>query len=57
MILVRAALISVEEAARISSESVPNDGGDIKASRWTTPSRTLSTSAYDLHGVWLQVHV
>ena len=27
---IRAALISVEEAARISSESVPNDGGDIK---------------------------
>ena len=30
VILVSAALISVEEAARISSESVPNDGGDIK---------------------------
>ena len=30
VIFVRAALISVEEAARISRESVPNDGGDIK---------------------------
>ena len=27
------------------------------ASRWTTPSRLPSTSAYVLHGVWLQVHV
>ena len=30
VIFVRAALISVEEAARISRESVPNDGGDTK---------------------------
>ena len=30
VIFVRAALISVEEAARISRENVPNDGGDIK---------------------------
>ena len=30
VIFVRTALISVEEAARISSESVPNDVGDIK---------------------------
>ena len=30
VIFVRAALISVEEAARISRECVPNDGGDIK---------------------------
>ena len=30
VIFVRAVLNSVEEAARISSESVPNDGGDIK---------------------------
>ena len=30
VIFVRAALFSVEEAARISSESVPNDGGVIK---------------------------
>ena len=30
VIFVRAALISVEEATRISLESVPNDGGDIK---------------------------
>ena len=30
VIFVRAALISVEEAARISRESVPNDGGEIK---------------------------
>ena len=30
VIFVRAALISVEEAAQISRESVPNDGGDIK---------------------------
>ena len=27
------------------------------ASRWTTLSRLPSTSAYVLHGVWLQVHV
>ena len=27
------------------------------ASRWTTPSRLPSTSAYVLHGVWLQEHV
>ena len=30
VILVRAALISVEKAARISRESVPNDGGVVK---------------------------
>ena len=30
VIFVRAALISVEEAARVSRESVPNDGSDIK---------------------------
>ena len=30
VIFVRAALISVEEAARISRESVPNDGCDVK---------------------------
>ena len=30
VLLVRAALISVEEAARISRESVPNDGGVVK---------------------------
>ena len=30
VILVRAALFSVEDAARISRESVPNDGGVIK---------------------------
>ena len=30
VIFVRAALFSVEEAARISRESVPNDGGDVK---------------------------
>ena len=30
VIVVRAAPISVEEAARVSSESVPNDGGDTK---------------------------
>ena len=30
MVLVRAALSSVEEAARISRESVPNDGGGVK---------------------------
>ena len=30
VIFVRAALISVEEAARISRESVPNDGGGVR---------------------------
>ena len=30
MILVRAALFSVDEAARIARESVPNDGGGTK---------------------------
>ena len=45
VIFVRAALISVEEAARISSESVPNDGGDISSTQFAGAGERVARPA------------